>query len=458
MKTLKLTTLILFFFCLQTTAKTSKHSNQPCHQKTIRIACIGNSITYGYGVSNRIKNSYPSQLKGMLGSNYDVRNFGKSSHTLLNKGDHPYTQSDTYAQSLAFEPDYVTILLGTNDSKAHNMKYFADFKKDYKTLIHSYKQLKSRPKIILLCPPRCYLTDAKNITNKVIQEKIAPLIKTIAQEEGVACLDLYTIFKETYNQVLLPDSLHPSSLGQTLIAAQLYQHLCPNPIKNQCLHAIRGSEYRSAAGWKKPAEWNAVSEEITKLLAHKKVSYLFLGNSITQGLGGYRALVKWKPGKTAMENTFGKKTWETAGISGDRTQHLLWRIKNGNYNQCTPEYVFIMIGVNNIIAGDDALDIAKGIKANAIAAQKAFPQAKIILQGLLPVGKEKTSPRRQKYNAIHQWLKQQTWGKIRYVNPTQWFTHENGQLKTSLYAGDYIHLSGKGYVVWANHLKKQIHK
>src|SRR5690606_25963367 len=81
----------------------------------IKIACVGNSITYGSGIVDREHNAYPAQLRAMLGEGYEVRNFGVGGATLLNKGDKPYRKTEAYADALRFKPDIVFIKLGTND-------------------------------------------------------------------------------------------------------------------------------------------------------------------------------------------------------------------------------------------------------------------------------------------------------------------------------------------------------
>lgn len=89
----------------------------------------------------------------------------------------------------------------------------------------------------------------------------------------------------TYDASLMPDRLHPSSIGAGRMAMHLCHYLEPTTEKsNPCTFAIPGNEYRSAAGWKEGADWHAVSEEITQILSRKNLDILFLGNSITQGL------------------------------------------------------------------------------------------------------------------------------------------------------------------------------
>ena len=82
----------------------------------IKVACVGNSVTYGYGIENRETNCYPVQLQQMLGDAYEVENFGHSGATLLNKGYRPYTQQEAYQKALRFAGDYVIIHLGLNDT------------------------------------------------------------------------------------------------------------------------------------------------------------------------------------------------------------------------------------------------------------------------------------------------------------------------------------------------------
>lgn len=125
-------------------------------ERTVKIACVGNSITYGAGIANREKNSYPAQLQYYLGENYEIRNFGQNGTTVLTQGDHPYVQTKVYKDSKEFLPDIVLIKLGTNDTKPQNWKYKEQFAKDYQALIDTYRALPSHPQIILLTPVRCF--------------------------------------------------------------------------------------------------------------------------------------------------------------------------------------------------------------------------------------------------------------------------------------------------------------
>ena len=83
----------------------------------VRVACVGDSTTYGYGIENLPTDAYPHQLEKLLGPSYSVQNFGKNAATLLKKGDLPYWEQIEYKQALKSKPDIVIINLGVNDAK-----------------------------------------------------------------------------------------------------------------------------------------------------------------------------------------------------------------------------------------------------------------------------------------------------------------------------------------------------
>lgn len=671
----------------------------------IKVACIGNSITYGAGVENREKNSYPAQLQYRLGDGYRVENFGVSATTLLNNGDYPYTTTDQYRQSLAFNPDVVIIKLGTNDSKDRNIDKLANYKRDYQALIDSYKALPSKPRIMLATPVYCYLPDSIFNSEKT-RSVIIPAIEELAYENSIEIVNLYSLFSNHHDASLLPDMLHPSSIGAGMIAQELYENITsdsdkfniaqsaallevspfnfhgyqgydcvrknvafkvvvpkrvakgrpwvirarfwghepqtdidlleqgfhityvdvadlygapeaierfnafyatmiyaglgdkvvlegmsrgglpiynwaahnaekvaciyadapvmdikswpmgegksagsagdvenmmkaynfkskdealawssnpidhakalakakvpiihvvgdadevvpveenttvferalkenghsmvvihksgighhphslhsPKPIvdfilsatgqkMNPCTFPVPGNEYRSGAGWVEGNDWHKVSEEISSVLSKRQISVLLLGNSITQGFGGSRQIVTYKPGKGSLDKAMPGISWESAGISGDRTQHLVWRVSNGNYEKAKPKVVFITIGVNNVTGGDSAYDIAQGISMLADSAAHKFSSAKIILFGLLPVGLDPNGENRTKYKEIHKLLAKLKFSSdIEYINPNDWFVNSDDSLKEELYSGDHLHLSQEGYDMWS---------
>lgn len=189
-------------------------------QQKIRIACIGNSITYGATIEKREVSSYPAQLASMLGKDYEVGNFGKSGTTLLRKGNMPYWNSSEYKQALEFKPDWVFIKLGTNDSKPVNRIFLNDYEQDYKDLISSFRQLPSHPRIVLLLPAPVFKSDTTGITARVVSEKIIPMVRKVAYEAGCEVINLHNLLIESSQ--MFPDKVHPSAEGATIIAKRIH--------------------------------------------------------------------------------------------------------------------------------------------------------------------------------------------------------------------------------------------
>lgn len=673
----------------------------------IRIACVGNSITYGYGVVNRQQNSYPAQLQHLLGNDYEVGNFGVSGTTLLKKGNLPYWNTKAYSDALAFQPNIVFIMLGTNDSKAVNRPYLSEFESDYVQFIHQFSELPSHPRIVLLLPIPSFLTDSNSIYDPVITKQIIPAIQSVAYKTNRELVGLYNLFVDKSN--LLPDKIHPSSIGAGIIARRLYEtvklyekndfdifskmkmpvthssfygfncadfifkgrhckivqprkaadglpwiwrarfwghepqtdlallergfHLVycdvsewygnkeavnswnsfytllrqaglarkvvlegmsrggvyiynwalANPRKVACIYAdapvldlkswpggkgkskgstadwkifkkdyslteeqalhfshspldnaakiaklhfpmlhvvgdadevvpveentapfekiilsnggnikvihkpgvnhhphslkdptpivdfillstgyktnfaalaAPGNEYRSAAGWTAGADWWQQNADIDSLLlAEKNLDILFIGNSITQGMAGNRPRVTYQPGKEAVNRNFGQYRWECAGISGDRTQNVLWRLKNGNYAVNHPKVAVLTIGVNNF-PDDEPEEIATGIDSILHWMSRNMSGTKIVLVGPLPAGLQKDDPKRVKYEKVQGIISKFKQQNMVYFPSSQLFIQPDGALDPAYNAGDGIHLKPAGYERWANGMKE----
>jgi lysophospholipase L1-like esterase len=190
------------------------------------VACIGNSITYGSGIKDRIRDSYPAQLGRILGNGYEVRNYGYSARTLLQKGDHPYMKEDMFFDAINWTPDIVIIKLGTNDSKPQNWKYKDEFETDYNKMITSFDTLSSKPKIYLIKPVPVFQT-RWGITDSIVKNEVIPLIIKIAKENELPLIDLYTPFIGKGD--LFPDHIHPNAEGAGEMAKIIYEHLTGKP-------------------------------------------------------------------------------------------------------------------------------------------------------------------------------------------------------------------------------------
>jgi acyl-CoA thioesterase I len=184
-------------------------------QKPLKIACVGDSITFGAAIKDRKKNSYPAQIALLLGTKAIVKNFGVNSATLLKKGDKPYWKLKQYKAALAFSPDIVVIKLGTNDSKPRNWKHKAEYTANYIELIQSFQKLPSQPKVWICYPVPAY-PGRWGITDKVMKEEVIPLIDDVAKASKVDIIDLYKALSG--KKELFPDSVHPNAAGAKIMA------------------------------------------------------------------------------------------------------------------------------------------------------------------------------------------------------------------------------------------------
>jgi lysophospholipase L1-like esterase len=183
----------------------------------IKVACVGDSITAGYGLANPGTQSYPAQLQAMLGSGYSVGNFGSSGATVLKRSDNTYWNGWAYRNSMQFKPNIVVIMFGANDSKSWNWNA-AKFNADYKALIAKYQGLATHPQVYICLTTPIYTPNpfGNTFDPVFIQNTVIPAIQTIASQTGVTLIDNNTPF---LNQPgLFSDGVHPTTQGAGIIA------------------------------------------------------------------------------------------------------------------------------------------------------------------------------------------------------------------------------------------------
>jgi len=186
----------------------------------IKVACIGDSITYGAGIIDRGNNSYPTQLGRLLGENYIVMNYGVNAATLLKQGNKPYWNLNQFKAAQDFQPNIVVIKLGTNDTKPDNWKHKDQYKPDYLAMIKTFKDLDSKP-TVYICYPAPVFPERWGISDKTVREEVIPLLDQIAKAGDVTIIDLYNPLKDKPD--LVPDKVHPNAEGATIIAQTVKQ-------------------------------------------------------------------------------------------------------------------------------------------------------------------------------------------------------------------------------------------
>jgi len=217
-----------------------KSLERPVREGQIKVACIGDSITYGMRVKNRRHNCYPALLQKMLGEGYNVRNFGINNRNAMQVSPYTYSREKLFQQSLEFAPDIVLLMLGTNDSKKGIWKDRSVWRKDYEKLLDNYQNLAGDPQIYLLTPPALHKVKLKDGSKgfsfemqDTAMEEICDTILETAQKRGIPVIDLHSATLNCMS-VFYKDGVHPNQEGARLIAEQIYTVLTENNNRKGC--------------------------------------------------------------------------------------------------------------------------------------------------------------------------------------------------------------------------------
>lgn len=183
-----------------------------------KVACIGNSITFGYLLPDRTVNAYPFQLQRLLGDDYEIGNFGNSGATLLNHGHKPYMSLPEWKAALEFRPDVAVVHLGVNDTDPRNWPNFKDeFYGDYMELIDSLRSANPDVRIIIarLTPLRAGHARFETGTRDW-RLQIQQAIERIALAADVELIDFDAPLRD--RQKLIFDNVHPNAEGAGIMA------------------------------------------------------------------------------------------------------------------------------------------------------------------------------------------------------------------------------------------------
>ena len=237
-KILPIVFAVVFIICgiygyLYSTGLSGQHVYEVPLEGDVKIACVGDSVTYGHGVSGWVTNNYPKQLDTLLGDGYCVNNYGHSGATVQGTGDQPYISYGEYDESLEFNADIIIFMMGSNDSKPENWRGEAAFRQQYLQRLAEYKENNPDVRIILCTPPTAFYPDGmtEGLTNydidPAIVEEIADIVRSVAADEGYELIDINDI-TEGHPEYFLTDNVHPNNTGAKLIAETVYNYLTQN--------------------------------------------------------------------------------------------------------------------------------------------------------------------------------------------------------------------------------------
>jgi hypothetical protein len=196
-----------------------------CGNGSHTIVAVGDSITYGYGVAEeRDIASYPAKLVEFLGDDFRSVNFGICGATALARSDRPYTATQFYRDSLNAPGDLLLFMLGTNDSKGLCWHPGA-FRYEYKRLLEQYIAAVPTRKVVLMLPPKVFLTvkDKFCCNDFIIKYEIPHIVNSIAAELSLPVIDLYSLTENRPDW--FPDAVHPNVAGNKAIAEYIGENL-----------------------------------------------------------------------------------------------------------------------------------------------------------------------------------------------------------------------------------------
>lgn len=193
-----------------------------------KVYCMGDSITYGSGVEEEERETccYPAVLEQLLGTHYEVINYGVSGRTLLDIPEKSYRDTG-YVDSVKMQqPDILIIMLGTNDSRAERWDAPA-YKEEYLALVKELQTIESRPDIYIMTPPEAFPVENGEIiygvSNDIIHDEIRSIVREVAVETGANMIDLYAVTEN--HPEYFADGLHPNKEGYAIVAQAVYEQI-----------------------------------------------------------------------------------------------------------------------------------------------------------------------------------------------------------------------------------------
>lgn len=425
------------------------------------IIFLGNSITHNYE-----KTEYQPVWNKFFGDRNAI-NIGTSGYR---------TENLVWElENLDFnfqKPKLVVIEIGTNNIDRANYPYrctATELALGMHKLVRMCRQRMPSAKVILLrCFPGSYDGEMPT-SHRMILERASELVSQTVDNKNVFYVDINHVFKNydgSINQELMGDCLHPTPLGAELWLKEMEPWVCE--ILNDKPHCEFPQNTAIVPTPKLEEDcynWYDRHDKVLKIKDKIDPQIILIGNSITHFWGGEPSLV-WNDGTPRKPN--GQKAWDYAfgdkrvlnlGFGWDRTQNVLWRLNHGEVDNLHPEYVVIHIGTNNTSDTPNARintadEICEGVAEVCKQVRSKMPYAKIILMSIFPREEKPDNPRRILINQANEKIK--TFAEkhhITLIDLSSKMLDPNGILSSDI-CGDYTHPTEKGYMIWAEELKK----
>ncbi|MHC4616880.1 MAG: GDSL-type esterase/lipase family protein [Planctomycetota bacterium] len=214
------------------------------------------------------------------------------------------------------------------------------------------------------------------------------------------------------------------------------------------LKELLGEKHSAVTAAHRHNSWTVRYEAMNDRAKCGYVDLIFIGDSITQG---------WEnTGHEAWEKYYDRRKAVNLGISGDRTQHVLWRLDNGNVDGLSPKAAVVMIGTNNLSDNRNTVEqTADGVKAVCRKLREKLPQTKILLLAIFP-RQQQPGELREKVSRTNELIARIADGDmIDYLDIGDKFVEADGSISAEIMP-DFLHLSPKGYQIWANAIEPKL--
>ena len=187
------------------------------------VACIGDSITYGYGLGSPETKSWPSLLREMLGGECQVVNLGVSGTTLSDTGEYPYRRTGNIEVAKELQPDVLFIMLGSNDVLSGRWDSEA-YRAQLESLAEEMTASCPQARIVLMTPPCTFYgsIDAAygEFADEAFGQDVRTAVRDVAAQNNAVFVDLFELTQG--HPEWFPDCLHPNEAGHQAMAEHIY--------------------------------------------------------------------------------------------------------------------------------------------------------------------------------------------------------------------------------------------
>lgn len=198
------------------------------------------------------------------------------------------------------------------------------------------------------------------------------------------------------------------------------------------------------------AGWMQRHESFNKRVEEGNVDLLMIGDSITHGWEG--------SGSEVWKKYYGDRNAVNLGIGGDRTQHVLWRLENGNIEDISPKLAVLMIGTNNA-GGNTPEEIAEGVEAIVEKLRTDLPKMKVVVLAIFPRGENDSDAARQVNMKANELIQKNIEGEemVSFLDINSSFLTDDQTLSRDIMP-DLLHPNEKGYAIWAEAMEPTVAK